>query len=501
MAILRILQLSRSAFRQPFIMSGPVPLAITALLFLGLSATTARCAHAQTQTATSDTVNLATVQGTVFDSVAQRPLSGAQVQFTDESTKARLYSAVADSLGRYRIDSIPPGKYIAGFFHSAVDLLGIESPLRLVTIVAQKNNVVNLGIPDATRMLATLCGARSKNDSSGAMAGVVRDADSGLPVADARVSASWLEILVDKQKLASRPRSLVATTDADGGYRMCGLPGADTLFVSAASRGTSAGLLRVAVPPRGIARQDFVVGDSTTVVPLVTDSAASAEVRAETTVLRGSALLSGVVLGADDKPLADAQIAVQGTGLQAKSDSSGRFSISGLPAGTFSVDARAIGKEPLDIPVQLSSVKPTTMTIRLAKPVQTLTRVLVFGRTPRTRQDLQDFEYRRMSGLGHYYTQDDPFLKHAVELTNLLSMVPGVRIMSSGRFHQLVTMHSGCIATVYVDGVKMNTAFEDIDNIPPNQLAGIEVYSGALEAPAKYPSPSGCGVILLWMKH
>jgi hypothetical protein len=482
-------------------MSEPMSWAISALLIFGLSAAVAPTAHAQSEIPVPDSVRLATVQGTVFDSIAQKPLTGAQIQFTDEATKQRLYATVADSVGHYSIDSLPPGKYIAGFFHSAVDLLGIEAPLRLVTLAAGRGNVVNLGIPDASRMISALCGPRSRKDTTGAMAGVVRDADSGLPLADARVSASWLEIRINRDKLVSVPRQLVAQTDADGGFRMCGLPGADTLFVSASNNGIMSGILRVPVPPRGIARQDFALGDSITVRSLVPDTTVSAELRAETAVLRGSATLSGIVLGADDAPLEDAQIVVRGTGLDVKSDKSGRFVIAGLPAGTFSVDARAIGKEPVVIPVALSSRKPTTMEIRLTRPIQNLSRVLVFGQAPKVRQDLLDFDFRRKSGMGHYYTQEDPNLKHAVEVSNVLTMVPGVRILSSGRFSHTVSMHRGCPAWIYLDGIKMDPRVEDIDDIPPNQIAGLEVYTGSLEAPAKFPTPIGCGIVLIWLKH
>lgn len=491
----------RCAGRDQLLVRPALSVATVLVVLLSASLAGAQAASQPPGAARSDTGQMASVHGIVFDSVAHAPLAGAQVQFADAATRARLYAAVSDSLGYYRIDSIPAGQYIAGFFHPSVDLLGIESPLRLVSVAAGSANVVNLGIPGASRMVASLCGKRNRSDSTGAMAGVVRGADSGLPLAGAHVVVSWLEVLVDHQQLVSQPRQLIATTDAEGGYRVCGLPGADTLFVNAEAAGTTSGFVSVAVPARGIARQDFTLGDSTSAAPLVTDPSASAEVRAETTVLRGSAKLAGIVIGPNEQPLAEAQVVVRGTGLEAKSDTSGHFAISGLPSGTFSVDARAIGKEPVVIPVNLSSAGTTSMKIRLTKPIQNLTRVLVFGRTPKKRQDILDFERRKKGGMGHYFTDDDVFLKHAVEITNVLSMVPGVRVTSRSRFEHTLTMHGGCVAWIYLDGLKMDPRFEDIDDIPPNQLAGIEVYSGPLEAPPKFPAPVGCGIVLLWLKH
>jgi hypothetical protein len=441
------------------------------------------------------------VRGTVYDSVARAPLVAAQVQLVDAATRTREYTAVTDSLGNFYIEAIPPGQYIAGFFHSSVDLLGIESPLRSVTITAGTTNTVDLGIPAGSRILTSLCGTRSRADSTGAIAGVVRDADSDLPIAGATVAVSWLEVLIQRGRLVPQAHRVSATTDADGGYRVCGLRGADTLFVNAEMHDVASGVVSVAIPADGIARQDFSLGDSASVTSLVTDSSGNAELRRETTVLRGSARLAGLVTGLDGKPLADARIVVRGTGLEAKTGTDGHFTLAGLPAGTFSVEARAIGLEPRVVAVKLSTVAPASVAIRLTKPVQELSRVLVFGKIPKTRQDLLDFQQRRMKGLGHYFTQDDPFLNRAVEVSNVLTMVPGVRVLSTGRFGHVVVIHGGCPADIYIDGIKVNTAFEDVDDIPPNQIAGIEIYAGALEAPARLPSPSGCGVVALWMKH
>lgn len=489
------------ADRERFLVRGTLSMAMSMVLLLTASLAAAQASPLQSRLASSDTVHMATVQGTVFDSVAHEPLAGAQVQLVDAATKLKFYSAVSDSLGYYRIDSIPSGQYIAGFFHPSLDLLGLDLPLRLVQVAAGAANTINLGIPGGKRMGLTFCGERSGKDSSGAMVGRVQSAGSKMPIASAKVVVSWLEILIQQDHLVSQPRQLIAKTDADGAYRVCGLPGSDTVFVNAEAVGTTSGTVNVAIPAYAIARQDFTVGDSASAVPLVIDSTASPERRAEATVLRGSAKLSGVVLGPNRVPLSEARVVVRGTGLEATSDAAGRFAISGLPSGTFSVDARAIGKEPIIVPVQLSNERPARIEILLTKPIQNLTRVLVFGKIPKRRQDLLDFERRKNNGMGHYFSADDIYLKHAVEITNVLTMVPGVRVISRSRFEHTLTMHGGCNAWVYLDGLKMDERLEDINDIPPNQLAGIEVYSGPLEAPPKFPAPIGCGIVLLWLKH
>lgn len=458
------------------------------------AAQVAAATPAQTGPATS-------VSGTVYDSVAHEPLGGARVQFVDAATRARQFMVDADSLGRFHIDSIPAGLYIAGFFHPSIDVLGVESPLRAVKLEAGRTNVVDLNISGPSHILTALCGDQKAADSTGAMAGVVRDAKTRLPIADVSVVVTWLEVLYQKGTLASQQRTVTARTDANGGYRVCGLPGADTLFANAEMAERRSGLLNVPIPAGGILRRDFTLGDSASATEVVLDSTAGAAVRRATTVLHGSSSLVGVVHGPDTKPLEGASIAVPGTGLETKTNGDGRFALSGLPAGTFSVEARAIGLEPKLMATDLLPGASTSIDIELNKRVQLLSRVTIVGKVPRHWLDLDEFLKRKQSGLGHYFTQDDPMLKHAFSISNVVRMVPGVKVVPSGRFGHIIVMHGQCAAAIYVDGTKLNPGFESIDDIPPDDIAGIEVYSGALEVPPKFQSDLGCGVIAIWSKR
>lgn len=448
----------------------------------------------------SDTGAAASISGTVYDSVAHEPLGGAQVQFVDAGDHTREYTVRADSTGRFHIDAVRPGQYIAGFFHPSVDALGIEPPLRSVTISAGSPNVVDLVIPGPARIMTAVCGDRTAGDSTGAIAGVVRDADSGLPIAGAKVVVTWLEIVIDQRGLVSEHRRVPAQTDADGGFRLCGLPGADTVLASAELSGRRSGVIGVAVPAGGILRRDFTLGDSASAIAVIPDSTASAEVQRQTTVLRGSAMLSGVVNGPDGKPMPGARILVWGTGLEATTNGTGRFSLAGLPAGTFSVEARSIGFEPRLVAVDLSSRSTAAITIALKDRVHELSRVVVMGKASRTPPDIEGFLQRSRSGMGHYITAADNALKNAFAITDAMRMTPGVRVVPSGSFGHVILLRGGCVPSVYVDGVQMGDGYETVDDIPPQQVAGIEIYAGSSEAPVQYRT-NGCGVILVWTKR
>jgi len=471
------------------------------LVFAGI--TTA--AHAQVVQAPppamrSDTGAITAVSGTVYDSVGQKTLGGAQVQFVSSANHAREYTVLADSLGRFRIDSIRAGDYIAGFFHPAVDALEIEPPLRAVTITAGSPNVVDLSIPGPTRIMAAICGPVASHDSSGAMAGVVRDAESGLPIAGAKVVVSWLEIVIDKHGLASQTRRVPVQSSADGGYFVCGLPGADTVLASAELSNRHSGLLNAPIPIDGILRRDFALGDSVTAVAFTPDSALGADARSKTTVLRGSASLTGIVLGPDRKPMSGARVLVWGTGLETTTNSSGRFALNGLPSGTFSAEARSLGFEPRIQPVDLSTRQPASVEIALKERVHELSRVVVMGKASRTPPDIDGFLARSRNGMGHYITASDNALKNAFAISDALRTVPGVQVVPSGSFGHVILLRGGCVPSVYVDGVLMADGYETVDDLAPQQVAGIEVYAGLGEAPVQYQN-NGCGVVLVWTKR
>jgi carboxypeptidase family protein/TonB-dependent receptor-like protein len=230
-------------------------------------------------------------------------------------------------------------------------------------------------------------------------------------------------------------------------------------------------------------------------------SNASADVLRATTLLRGSAALSGLVHGADGKPLQGATIIVWGTGLETKSRSDGHFAITGLPAGTFSVEARMLGYEPRRVAVDLSPQTPATVNLEFKDRVQELSRVVVMGKPSHRSSDIEGFLQRSRNGMGHYITASDNALKNAIEATDALRMTPGVQVVPGSGFGHVILMRGGCVPVVYVDGMQMQDGYSTLDDIvPPRQVAGIETYVGLGEAPVQYQS-NGCGVVLVWTKR
>lgn len=441
------------------------------------------------------------VRGTVYDSVTRAPLALAEVQLVDPVHASHVYNAVTDSSGAFTIAAVTPGRYVVGFFHPALDALGIEPPLSAFEIAPSHPATLSLATPGPAAVMAAVCGTSAPNDSSGMMAGIVRDADSGMPMPDAHVVVTWQELVIGAHGLQQVQRRVPVQTRADGGYTICGLPD-DRVIASADSGARRSGLLEVEVPTRGIARRDFSVASPAAAVATRADSAPGAPV---TTVLRGTARLIGIVRRPDGHPMSGARVTLWGSGLSATTGADGRFALSGLPAGTFSAQARAIGYTPVTTSVDLASNQTASTSITLAEQSTTLAPVTVYGKPNASLRQFNDFLQRKRMGFGHFLTPAD--LQNRLAVTDAFRMVPGLLVVPTGT-GEAVYGRGGCTPTVYLDDMKLpddqslnGSRPPDIDSyIQPTQIMGIEVYTGLGEAPVNYES-NACGVILIWTKR
>ncbi len=440
------------------------------------------------------------VVGEVYDSVASRPLANALVQIVRTNAIQIGRSAITDSRGRYRVDSIAPGEYFATFFHSVVDSLAVQAPVRRVTLGARDPERVDLGLPGSERIIAALCPGLPPFDSSAVIVGEIRDSDTGMPLANVNVVAQWVDLVVSNRFTVER-QSAQTTTAASGSYALCGLPSGGEISLDARSEGRSTGRLEVALAARSIVRRDLTVGEGSTFVTLageVTEGRARMD-----TLLRGPARLTGTVLNESGRPVTDAIVEVWRTGLSARTDTGGHFEIASLPVGTHALEVRRIGFAPQQMPVHLASRAPTSVNVVLEKPVRMLDAVRVSARTLYSRRQ-SEIEQRRRRGFGHYIMRDELERSAALRVTDVLRRVPGVRVYTS-QGSDLVTFARGesasgaCRPTVYMDGHKLGSG-ENIDFLATvHSLEAIEVYTSAAQAPAEYWG-GGCGAIVLWTR-
>jgi hypothetical protein len=370
---------------------------------------------------------------------------------------------------------------------------------------------VDLGVPSLARVREPLCGsAAAASDSSGLLAGRVRDARTGAAVTDATVVLTWDEVTIGVGGIRPVRRRAPVKTGLAGTYLLCGAPPGDGVVASAEAPGLASGVVEIDVPVRGLLVRDFALGESLPAPHPAADTTAGAARPADAAtprLARGTARLTGIVRDARGRPVRGARAFVRGAVGTATTDEAGAFALGGLPAGTWSLEVRAIGFAPGRVAVDLEPGRATAATVSLSPPAQELERVVVVGDRSRRSFPLDEFLARkRTNAFGRFLTAADIERQGTpYAITDALRMTPGLRIVPTGGFGNAIVGRGGCTPAVVLDGFPITGGAAEIDQLVfPQQVAGIEVYAGPNGAPAQYASGlagGGCGVVLIWTKR
>jgi hypothetical protein len=414
------------------------------------------------------------VAGTVFDSVAMRPLANASVQIVARNAPdGALHSAVTDANGRYELH-LQPGSYLAAFEASALDSLGIKVEPVAFEVRAGERAAADMAVPTPKRIVAALCGRA--DEEIGAVVGFVRDAHTGNPVDSGKVEAVWHELIIRKGGLRYEEVGAEVRVRQDGWFALCGVAPEGEAFITATRRSDHTSEVLLRVPAHGLVRRDLFIGG--------------------TTVVRGRVMT-------DDGPARGAEIRVSGRARPAITDSVGRFVVTQTPAGTQTVEARLLGYFPDRRVVELSADAENTLDFRLTKFKKVMDTIQVVAERVYASR-LADFRDRKKRG-GAGTFLDERYIEASREkdLYGLLKRVPSIRI-SDWRGGKRVTMRDGqrdCVPALYLDRARVESGvLNDLGKmLPVVEIGGIEVYRGA-NAPAEFPSFTGCGVVVIWTR-
>lgn len=151
---------------------------------------------------------------------------------------------MTDASGRFRLTGLPVGSNAVGFIHPYADSLALRGDM-LDVEVGQAPVTVALGIP-----AEAFCSEESltflEDDGvtfevpSGGLVGFAEDAETGRPVAGARIEADW-EVrgrwrLQDAQRGIGpeKPRGDEIVADASGRFLVCPVPLGNTVRIRGA---------------------------------------------------------------------------------------------------------------------------------------------------------------------------------------------------------------------------------------------------------------------------
>lgn len=443
--------------------------------------------------------------GAVFDSVVMRPLPGAVVQLVSVSDPTVARTVVADSLGQFQADGLAVGIWALAAMHPRLDSLGLDQLRASATIGSGGRSRVTIAVPSAGSLAQLVCGPPAVGaDTSGYLVGTLRAATPDRPAMAGRVQVEWLELTVGGRGfIRSRERRDVEA-GADGRFRVCDVPAGGLVRLSGVSGPDSSGVVDLQLPNDGIQYRDLYLGRSRmdTVALRVVPDSGEADTTATLTVRRGDGRLRGRLFGANGMPLANARMIVRDAGVETRTDTNGRFLMAGLPTGSYNLDARALGYEPLTRPVDVVADDSVSVSFSMSRlvPLDTVRIRALFSNGPAAR--LAEFEERRKAGFGRYLGPAELQDIEPLFFTDIVRRLPSLRL-ERGDYGLIITMRATgmaprCAPPVFVDNVRMPNDGSLDSFLVANQIAAVEVYSGAFGPPQYMDMLSGCGSIVVW---
>lgn len=428
-----------------------------------------------------------TITGVALDSLHGRPLSGAEVLVDGVS---RII--ITDSLGKFTIDSLPAGRYQVGIFHPLLDSLGLSLSSPPFFLGPDSTSIVRLGVPSAATLVAQTCKARPRSLGNSAIFGRLMDPDTYEPVPRADVSIVWVQYEASKERgVHQTPRLVRDSTDANGVFRLCGLPSELDARLQANYRGVMTADVPMAISP---ADGDFVIR------PLYVSRADTLGPRA------GRAVISGRVTFAGGQPAANSRVEIVGSKAAGITNERGEFLLSGAPSGTQLLLVRHLGWSAQAIPVDLTIHKPRRVVVQLQKFIPVMDPVLVTARAEKALESV-GFTQRQRSGTGRFVSAEEIARRNPIYLSDVLRTVPGLTTRPTRGQPEVVSTRGGSISNpgcvnYVVDGFQWRSAGGDAnDFVNPREVAGIEVYQ-ASNVPAQFVEPGqSCTTIVIWTKQ
>jgi hypothetical protein len=243
---------------------------------------------------------------------------------------------------------------------------------------------------------------------------------------------------------------------------------------------------------------------------------------------RESATLEGrVVDAASGAPVASAEISlVVRNPARARTSEDGTFRLTRLPAGVHLLTVRALGYEPASTWLELR--EGVLGSVQVSLEVRPVALADVRVEAPRARDDAPAFWRSRAGTTGRLLTRADIQARGVTRMTDLLREIPGAQIVPVGTRGHVVAFARArragpCPAAVYVDGLPFTLSPLGLDEIHPDEVEAIEVFSGPSQVPPQYGrhgadmdggmlsggrggrmtqprGSSSCGVIAVWTR-
>jgi hypothetical protein len=307
-------------------------------------------------------------------------------------------------------------------------------------------------------------------------------------------------------------KTLGTLSDGTGYWRVCGVPRETPLVVHVATdSGSDLRTVRLE-GAREFAAVDLIVRHTT--------PAASREAQVAAGLTRPRALIEIAVTELGGGPLPDATVEILGDGRTRTviTGPRGRALVPDIAPGLLVVRAKHVGFKQGQLAVTVEPGRNTIPIVLSTVSMPTLDTVRVVGDQAlhgMRRNDEFDTRWLNHSATASF-TRDDIHKRNPVDVWQMLTAVPSIRIVDSAgvtaestrsnKTHPDGTV-SKCYLKVMVDGMTMNSGSDeafDLRLLPkPDEIHGVEVFAGAASIPLQYGGTGAdkwCGLIAVWTR-
>jgi hypothetical protein len=480
----------------------------------------------------------ARIDGTVYDSLAKRPLAGAQVWLLPVEPSAVVADGLAprggrlaavpvadtsDAAGRFSLPPVPAGTYVLGFEHPAIDTLGVVPARFDIRLRPGARVLGDLSVPSLRTLGRGCARPRGMSDQAagGVVLGVVRAADDQRPLANALVRLTWVELTKTSTSTQMAQTFVAETrTDSAGSYRLCGLPDSTYATLQAAGPHSSTGEVQTRIGEHGVSRVNLRLAEVDEGRPAPPPGT-----------------IVGTVSDSLGRPVANARVTLDGSSLEAKTDATGRFRLGGVKGGTQTIEVRRVGLDPVRRAVDVVPGASATADLTLGR-AQLLDAMIVIAERTRRFSHVAEAVRRHRTGAGKLISEDE--IRQFPTVQAAMQGMSGARVVlgSGGTSNEwtIAMQRSGgeCVARIFIDGKEHD--YDYLASLSPSQLEAVEVFVRPGTAPLftagaspfvdvaetvperaysydanatparggpvikQYRDPT-CGVVLFWLKH
>lgn len=224
----------------------------------------------------------------------------------------------------------------------------------------------------------------------------------------------------------------------------------------------------------------------------------AAEVRGQVRVQKSGEPLAGATV-----TLRPEGAAPDSGGRSAATDRQGEFHFAQVGPGSWILRVEHVGYRPRTDTLAVGEGDDVVLRIPMAVSPVDLEPLVV--RVRRGWLVERGFYRRRSKDLGYFLTPEDLERRSVHRLTQLLKIVPGVRLVRDcsslpceNFIRMSATASSSCRVQYYMDGNELVPPVNPDDHMVLD-LAAVEVYRGIAETPAQYYGR--CGSVVMWSKR